>query len=373
MNIAWTCFYLLPVLLFPVLWVEQRRLSGSHSLRYLFSFLSELLPGVPQYSVVGFVDDVPIINYNSKTGRARPRARWMEKATDEDPQFWENIEKELQDVKKILQDGFKNLMEQKNQAPGLHVLQVIKGCELHEDGSGSSFQRFAFDGQNLTTATDPASDTQKQRECIENLKNFLQIGEESLLRRVTPQTMVSQRKSGNHTFLIGYAYGFYPRDIEVKWVRDGVEIPWESRELLPNPDGTYQVRTAVEVQEGDDVRTYEYHVNPSSLPVTGILTAEYGPHGRSAQGRLLLLVASLMTAVLGGAVVFLWKPLKSFFTSRCRAQRSNEAQPSGGGSEGMEMVPLQRDTHSDTAGPSTGSDVRSSTCKGSQDSVETTG
>ncbi|XP_078496850.1 saoe class I histocompatibility antigen, A alpha chain-like isoform X2 [Lissotriton helveticus] len=267
---------------------------------------------------------------------AGPRALWMGKITDKDPQFWENIEQEFQKAKTILQDGFMNLMGQTNQAPGLHVLQVMRGCELHEDGSGSWFQRLAFDGQNLTTATDPASDTQKQKACIESLKHFLQIGEESLLRTVTPQTMVSQRKSGSHTFLIGYAYGFYPREIEVKWVRDGVEIPWESKELLPNPDGTFQVRTKVEVQEGDDVRSYEYHVIHSSLPVTVIATVEYDPPGRSWQGRLLLLMASLMTAVLVGAVFF-WKSLKGLFTTGCTAQRSNEDQPSGGGNEREEM------------------------------------
>ncbi|XP_069098424.1 RLA class I histocompatibility antigen, alpha chain 11/11-like [Pleurodeles waltl] len=85
---------------------------------------------------------------------------------------------------------------------------------------------------------------------------------------VAPQAAVTRRKTSDRTFLTGYAYGFYPRDIEVKWVRNGVEIPWESRDILPNPDGTYQVRTSVEVQEGDDENMYRYEVYHSSLPDT---------------------------------------------------------------------------------------------------------
>ncbi|KAJ1146783.1 hypothetical protein NDU88_013046 [Pleurodeles waltl] len=91
---------------------------------------------------------------------------------------------------------------------------------------------------------------------------------------VAPQAAVTRRKNGDHTFLTGYAYGFYPRDIEVKWVRNGVEIPWKSRDIMPNPDGTYQVRTTVEVQKGDDEKTYRYEVYHSSLPDT--VTVMYG-------------------------------------------------------------------------------------------------
>lgn len=160
------------------------------------------------------------------------------------------------------------------------------------------------------------------------------------MRRVTPRTMVSRRKTGDCTFLISYAYGFYPSEIEVKWVQDGVEMPWESRELLPHPDGTYQVRTRVEVQEGDDERTYEYHVNHSSLPVTVKVT--YDPRGRSLQGLQLISVVlvAVMTAVLAGTLILNWKRIKRFSISHYKRPRSREAPSSGvRNEEGLVMFP----------------------------------
>ncbi|XP_078496418.1 major histocompatibility complex class I-related protein 1-like [Lissotriton helveticus] len=256
---------------------------GSHFLSYSFSFLSEPLIGVPQYSVVGYVDDVPIIGYTSESGSAGPRAPWMERITDEEPQYWEESGETFEEVKEMLNDSLKDLMEQKNQPMGLHVFQTIAGCELRDDGTAKWVEQYAYDGSRNATL-DQAVDTENRGnseeliDCIQNLKYLLKYGEESLLRKVAPQTSVSQTKTGNHTFLIGYAYGFYPREIEVKWVRNNVEMPWKSSEILPNPDGTYQVRTTVEVQKGDDVSTYEYNVNHISLLETkAVMYGKYSP------------------------------------------------------------------------------------------------
>ncbi|XP_078497680.1 H-2 class I histocompatibility antigen, alpha chain-like [Lissotriton helveticus] len=117
---------------------------------------------------------------------------------------------------------------------------------------------------------------------------------------VVPQTMVTRRKKGDRTFLTGYAYGFYPRDIEVKWVRNGVEMPWESMDILPNPDGTYQARKTVEVQEGDDEKMYRYEVYHSSLPDTvTVMYEEKSPMGVIIGGVIgALVVLGLVAAVV---------------------------------------------------------------------------
>lgn len=310
------CF--LTLFFFTTLWAEQPRPSGSHSLRYSFSLLSETLPGAPQYSVVGYVDDVPVIGYTSESGRAAPRAPWMERITDQEPQYWEEISETFEEVKEKLRDTLRNQMEQKNQAPGLHVFQTMVGCELLEDGM-KWFERYAYDGSNYSSIMDTETVTvdrgnpEESLECMKDLKKILQYGDESLRRRVAPQTSASQRKTGDCTFLIGYAYGFYPRDIEVKWVQNGVEMPWESSEILPNPDGTYQVRATVEVQEGDDVKDYEFHVNHRSLPE--IVTVTYDPPGKRWPGRVVLVVPAL---TLMAMLVFNAISLKCFAPDRAK-------------------------------------------------------
>ncbi|KAJ1146730.1 hypothetical protein NDU88_012991 [Pleurodeles waltl] len=210
-------------------------------------------------------------------------------------------------------------MERISQTRGLHLLQVMYGCELRDDSSirglSKSLRRTQLHqlGQGQTDV-DVARITQDrwnweriiahqwkdylEGRCIEYLKTYLKHGEERLQRGspsllyfysslsgplpgvpkfsivVVLQTVVTRRKTCDRTFLTSYPYGFYPRDIEVKWVRNGVEIPWESRDILPHPDGTYQVRTTVEVQKGDDEKIYKYEVYHSSLPDT--VTMMYG-------------------------------------------------------------------------------------------------
>ncbi|XP_078496845.1 RLA class I histocompatibility antigen, alpha chain 11/11-like [Lissotriton helveticus] len=271
---------------------------------------------------------------------AGPRAPWMENITDKDPQFWKDNTYIFQVVKDTLSDKLRELMEQNNQTSGerdeekpliadstggVHVFQAILGCELHEDGPASSLERYAYDGSNYPANTVRANGTQEpgdfeEIDCSEHLKNLLKYGEESLQRRVTPGTKLYQTKANDRTFLIGITYGFYPKEIEVKWDHGGVKIPLESNELLPNPDGTYQVRTKVEVQEGDDVKTYEYHVNHSSMPET--LTVTYDPPGRSRQVGLLAGLLTMTAVVLLLVAVFFRKSLKKFFTSEDTQQRS---------------------------------------------------
>ncbi|XP_069098026.1 class I histocompatibility antigen, Gogo-OKO alpha chain-like [Pleurodeles waltl] len=280
------------LLLLGGLCLQQAR-AGSHSLRYFYSSLSGGLPGAPQFSIVGYVDDVPMVGYTSESRRTEPRAPWMEGITAEDPQYWERNTEIFRGHEQVFKADVRTVMERVNQTRGLHSVQYMYGCELRDDGSIGAFRQYAFDGHDFlsfdkdrltyTAATDAARITQErwnsdrifiqrgkeymEGRCIEYLKKYLKLGQERL-RRVAPQAAVTRRKNGDHTFLTGYAYGFYPRDIEVKWVRNGVEIPWKSRDIMPNPDGTYQVRTTVEVQKGDDEKTYRYEVYHSSLPDT---------------------------------------------------------------------------------------------------------
>ncbi|XP_069491406.1 RLA class I histocompatibility antigen, alpha chain 19-1-like [Ambystoma mexicanum] len=332
---------LLPPLLLLLggLWVQPAR-AGSHSYRWFYSSLSE---GVPRFSIVGFVDDVPIAGYSSDTRRMEPRAPWVEKAVD--PQYWERNTERARGVEPAQRANVEIAMERVNQTRGLHSFQLMYGCELRGDGSIGGFQQYAYDGEDflsfdkdrmrfIATAT-PARLTadrwnsekiqaQRQKayleeECIEWLQKYLQYGEETLLRRVPPGTMVSRRKSGDRTLLTCYAYGFYPREIEVKWIRSGVEMPLEWSQLLPNPDGTYQIKATVEVQEGDEKNMYECQVEHSSLPE--IVTVVYeekspGPSIGLIAGVILAVVLAVGLAAFGVWFAFFRnkRPVKDGYT-----------------------------------------------------------
>ncbi|XP_058474589.1 major histocompatibility complex class I-related gene protein-like isoform X2 [Solea solea] len=74
------------ILLLLVLLGIHSASARTHSLKYFFTGSSEV-SNFPQFVVVGLVDDVQILHYDSNTMRAEPKQDWMSKITD--PQYWE--------------------------------------------------------------------------------------------------------------------------------------------------------------------------------------------------------------------------------------------------------------------------------------------
>ncbi|XP_077340423.1 uncharacterized protein LOC143983984 isoform X4 [Lithobates pipiens] len=115
---------------------------------------------------------------------------------------------------------------------------------------------------------------------------------------VPPEVKVwSHHQSDGVTKLQCLVYGFHPRPVDVKWVRNGKEhLPSDKMTpILPHPDGTYQIRVSVEVptQEGD---TYSCHVDHSSLEET--LTVKWEPTKYDVKVRLVLLSSSFISILI---------------------------------------------------------------------------
>nr|QER90680.1 MHC class II beta antigen [Acipenser dabryanus] len=72
--------------------------------------------------------------------------------------------------------------------------------------------------------------------------------------------------SQHQTMLVCYVIGFYPREIKVTWLRNGVKVTADVSysELLPDGDWTYQIHSYLELtpQSGD---SYTCRVEHSSL------------------------------------------------------------------------------------------------------------
>ncbi|XP_067883152.1 class I histocompatibility antigen, F10 alpha chain-like isoform X1 [Heterodontus francisci] len=149
------------------------------------------------------------------------------------------------------------------------------GCELRDDGSTNGFHQEGWDGRdyisfdkdNMVWVTpvswglitknkwdqDKARNQQRkgylEGTCIEWLKKYLKLGEKEL-RHVAPQVFLSADKASaaKPTQLCCLVTGFYPRDIEVTLLRNGAPIADTcSTGILPNHDGTYQLRRWVQI------------------------------------------------------------------------------------------------------------------------------
>ncbi|XP_066471724.1 major histocompatibility complex class I-related gene protein-like isoform X2 [Tiliqua scincoides] len=267
--------------------------SASHSLRYLYTGVSEPGPGLPRFVGVGFVDGEQLQHYDSDTRRAVPAVPWMEKAGEEDPQYWERQTDVLRGNEAVFRLGVQTLMERYNQSGGLHTWQLMYGCELSEGAARGGEVRYGYDGRDFVTfdkdtltwtAADAAAQLTKakweadpaiaqqwkaylEEECPEWLRKYLRYGAEALLRKEPPIVKVTRKDSqqGLETLLCR-AHGFYPKEIYVTWRRDG-KVGQEDMfhgVVSPNPDGTYYTGLSIEIDPKERSR-YRCHVEHDGL------------------------------------------------------------------------------------------------------------
>uniref|UniRef100_A0A8C5MWE5 Ig-like domain-containing protein n=1 Tax=Leptobrachium leishanense TaxID=445787 RepID=A0A8C5MWE5_9ANUR len=307
---------LTPLLLFIM---RLSEVYSGHSLQYYHTAVSVPGHGLPVYISVGYVDGIEISHYRSDDSRAVPVAPWMQKV--EDPGYWERDTQIGKSNEASYKVDMNTLMKRYNQTGGFHSYQRMHGCELRDDGSIRGYWQYGFDGKDFLALdterwvyialTDQAQvSAQKwnspelragerrknylENICIPWLRIHLKNGQEELERRVRPEVKVSSRPSGSAMKLHCQVYGFHPRDVDVTWKKNGMDIPSdEAKQVLPNSDGTYQLRASVEVTP-EDGASYSCHVDHSSLDEP--LLEMWGSLLLSLYGDLLPLSYSLFNA-----------------------------------------------------------------------------
>ncbi|XP_078075264.1 RT1 class I histocompatibility antigen, AA alpha chain-like [Mustelus asterias] len=177
--------------------------AGSHSLRYFFTSMTPI-PGLPQFVIVGYVDDAEFVLYDSNRKEMIPRQCWM--AESEGPEYWKQQTQTAREWEQALTISIQNIMRRTNQTDGTHTYQLMYGCEMRDDGSTGGFEQFGWDGKDYVNFDkdhmvwvtrvnwgevsknkwDQAPGFNKhvkrylEQECIESLKKYLKDGEQEL-------------------------------------------------------------------------------------------------------------------------------------------------------------------------------------------------
>ncbi|XP_032065635.1 major histocompatibility complex class I-related gene protein-like isoform X3 [Thamnophis elegans] len=243
-----------------------RRGSSRHSLSYSYLEVSESSQRVPQFLSMVNLDDQPIARYNFSTGNMVPLVPWME------------VEEANTIVvpKKEFTADLEWLSNRNPRTGGLHIWQVTLGCERREDGSKGGFFRYGYNGKDFisfnkeTLRWVPAQPkAQKVKEewekntarsdrikfflennCLEWLEKCLSYQMEAVKKTEPPVGKVT-RKVVNDSLevLICQAFGFYSKEIQATWRRDGEVCEYETlhRNVAPNSDGTYNVKLSIEI------------------------------------------------------------------------------------------------------------------------------
>ncbi|KAM5237539.1 T-cell surface glycoprotein CD1b-like [Ctenodactylus gundi] len=160
-------------------------------------------------------------------------------------------------------------------------VQGLIGCELNPGGTIQSFLRGALGGQDFLSVKNdscwpaPEGGTRAQKFCnlisqyqgildtVEKLLvetcpryllSVLEAGRVHLQKQVKPEAWLSSGPSPGpgRLQLVCHASGFYPRPVQVMWMRGEREQPGTQRgDVLPNADETWYLRVSLEVAAGE--------------------------------------------------------------------------------------------------------------------------
>ncbi|KAK6468021.1 major histocompatibility complex class I-related gene protein-like isoform X1 [Huso huso] len=291
--------------------------------------------GFLEYTNVGMVDDVQYTYYNSTMKEPVLLTDWMNKIKGRE--FWENRTWYILHNEQILKWSLINTVQHFNHT-GVHTYQNLGGCELHDDGTRRAYSSHAYDGKDFISvdvetmtwiAAVPQAgfykrkreaDTDKQQiifnfyrqDCFQSLQWYLQYGMETVQRKAVPAVTLIQRKARESagTDVICHVTGFYPREVEVNWIRDGEALLEEgvwSGEVLPNGDTTYQLRKTLTVSLEDQKKhSYSCQVNHTSLDEK--MDVKWVPEAALNMGFVaagVLAALGLIIAVIIGSLI--WK------------------------------------------------------------------
>ncbi|KAM3844397.1 zinc-alpha-2-glycoprotein-like isoform 1-T1 [Vipera latastei] len=240
--------------------------SPSHSLCYFYLRLPEPSQGLSQFPIRAYLDDQPIAHFDSLTRKMEPLVPWMQEMDKEmflAPEW-------------VFRADLEQLSKLDHQTGGLHTWQAVLGCELMEDGSKGGFLQYGYDGMDFISfdketltwvAAQPQAQKVKEKwekegrwsnitkgfleeTCIEWLEIYQSYRNKTLQRIEPPVGNVTRKEVDDSLEVLNcQAFGFYPREIQATWMRDG-EI-WKNktlqRNVAPNSDGTYYLWLSIEI------------------------------------------------------------------------------------------------------------------------------
>lgn len=103
----------LSVLLYIMICIS---LTDGHTLQYYYTAVSDKGSDLPEFSIVGYVDDREFINYNSESHLARPVTQWMEK--NEGPEYWDRETQIFKGTEPVFRHNVRTVMSRFNQTGG---------------------------------------------------------------------------------------------------------------------------------------------------------------------------------------------------------------------------------------------------------------
>ncbi|KAL6466060.1 hypothetical protein MHYP_G00261930 [Metynnis hypsauchen] len=313
--------------------------AASHSLQYIYTAVTAG-KHFPEFTVVGLVDGEQFDYYDSNIRKDVPKTEWIKKVDADDPDYWNRQTQILQRHQEAFKANVDNLMKRFSHTEGIHTVQWMYGCELHDDGTRRGYDQHGYDGEDFisldlntsswTAANQKAIITKNklegsaaarfqtgylQNECITWLKKYVDYGRSTQEKKV-PEVSIFQKDFSSP--VVCHATGFFPKAVNISWQKNGEDLheDVELRETLPNQDGTFQKRSVLTVSPEELNRNqYSCIIQHSSLE--NIYVLQVSDHrvlsDKESIGIIIGAVVAVFLLVLIACVgVFMWKKKSGF-------------------------------------------------------------
>ncbi|XP_052407189.1 major histocompatibility complex class I-related gene protein-like [Carassius gibelio] len=324
--------FVLVLFLLPCLKVVS---ADSHSLMTFATYIAGQTP-FPEFSAVLMLDDVQIGYYDSNT--------W--KLVYHSHREYDEEQSDAETVFRVLYNSLKRLESHYNDHfnhSGVRVTQRFAGCELlNNDKPGPLHFWDAFDGQNVGEFTFDNEKKEIQNKlqwktwdqakqlhvtfmhqnvyhpiCIKTLQRYLNKEKNNVMRKVKPRVRLMKKMLPDSQGLqiSCLATGFYPRHINLTLFRDGQPVDDDQitgGEILPNGDGTYQMRKSLVISKEKLRQEHKYNCTMQRLNLDNKLDItsdvdESAPGSSSLSVVISVLVLVVFVAVLIITVLIKWK------------------------------------------------------------------
>ncbi|XP_036416204.1 major histocompatibility complex class I-related gene protein-like, partial [Colossoma macropomum] len=293
-----------------VLFLPAAVSAGSHSLAMVTTFIEGETP-FPEFSFTLMLDDITVAYFDSETETLFPRG--VDRDQDDDGVIDPD---HLKTITSYMRADFKQrhlfIKYELNYTESVEVQQRLVLCELLDSDQPGPFilknavggttrdelrfHEHKFTYQNALNLTEerlkPHLELTMLRHenlyypvCIKTLRGYLKKRMNQVKRKVKPRVRLIQRRCSVSGWdgVTCLATGYYPRHINLTILRDGQPVPDHlitGGDLLPNVDGTYQMRKSLEFSE-EELKRQNYTCTVIHLSLDNKLDVHLGTESQS--------------------------------------------------------------------------------------------
>ncbi|XP_049757716.1 IgG receptor FcRn large subunit p51 isoform X2 [Elephas maximus indicus] len=303
--------------------------ADSHlSLLYHLTAVSSPTPGTPAFWVSGWLGPQQYLSYSNLRAEAEPCGAWVWE--NQVPWYWEKETTDLRNKEKLFLEALK-VVGGKDPL----TLQGLLGCELGPGNISVPTAKFALNGEEFMTFNPKAGNWsgdwpeaeaignlwKKEAEvvnqerafllssCPQRLLGHLELGRGNLEWKEPPSMRLKARPgSPGFSVLTCSAFSFYPPELQLQFLRNGLAAGTGESDQGPNGDGSFHAWSSLQVKSGDE---HHYCCVVQHAGLAKPLTVELESSARSAVPVVGIVIGLLLllAAATGGAL--LWRRIRA--------------------------------------------------------------